>query len=261
MLPDNILNSSNRLILPPNPIITIKPMLNRQRSHTKFWTYSVALSVGIIGLSGITPNGVTLTAIAQTIAPSASPMADQLQQRGMSEYNSGQPIVALATWKKALMLYQQAKERGRMAGTLGMMGSASRAIGDYDNAIAYHSQALSLWQEIGDRSGEATTLSNLGNVYKPLGRYDEAIVVHKRALELRRQLKDRDGEANSLGGLGSIYEAQGDYKNAIAAHETQLSIIREQQTQNLDPSLRQLMQQGEASALGSLGLSSTFNNP
>jgi CHAT domain-containing protein len=181
-------------------------------------------------------------------------MADQLQQRGMSEYNSGQPIVALATWKQALMLYQQAKERGRMAGTLGMMGSASRAIGDYDNAIAYHSQALSLWQDIGDRSGEATTLSNLGNVYKPLGRYDEAVVAHKQALELRRQLKDRDGEANSLGGLGSVYEAQGDYKNAIAAHEAQLSIIREQQTQNLDPSLRQLMQQGEASALGSLGL-------
>jgi CHAT domain-containing protein/lipopolysaccharide biosynthesis regulator YciM len=225
-----------------------------QKHHTKIWTYSIALSIGIMGLSGINPDETTFTAIAQTIAPSANPIADQLQQRGMIEYNSGQPQIALETWKKALILYQRANESGRMAGTLGMMGSASRAIGNYNNAIIYHKQALDLWRLVGDQSGEATTLSNLGNVYKPLGRYEEAIEVYQRSQELQRKLRDRDGEANALGGLGSIYEAKGDYNNAIAAHEAQLNIIRERQTQKLDPSLQRSIQQGEASALGSIGL-------
>ena len=69
-------------------------------------------------------------------------------------------------------------------------------------------KSLAIAREIKDRRAEGESLGNLGIAYYALGNYLKAIEFHKQRLAITHEIKDRDGERISLNNLGSALSKQ-----------------------------------------------------
>jgi CHAT domain-containing protein/Flp pilus assembly protein TadD len=153
---------------------------------------------------------------------------------GASLGNLGNAYFAQGDYRKAVEYYQQrlaiAREINDRMGegnAMGNLGNAYLAQGDYRKAVEYYQQRLAIAREINDRQGEGKVLGNLGNAYHFQGDYRKAIDYHQQSLTIKQQIGDRQGEGESLTNLGSAYYSQGDYRKAIDYHQQSLVIVRE----------------------------------
>ena len=153
--------------------------------------------------------------------------ADRLLNLGSEQYNVNQFEAAFRSWKQALQIYHEIKNRRGEGMTLGSLGNAHYSLGNYPKAIEFYEQSLAIARELKDRRGEGMALSSLGNVYYRLGKYPKAIEFHEQSLAIAREIKDRSGEGSILGNLGLVYRSLGDYPKAIEFHEQSLAIARE----------------------------------
>jgi tetratricopeptide (TPR) repeat protein len=80
--------------------------------------------------------------------------ADRLLTQGFEQYQTDQFEAALQSWQQALTIYQEIQERRGEGATLGNIGAAYLALGDFARAIDYQHQRLLIAQEIQDRQGE-----------------------------------------------------------------------------------------------------------
>ncbi|NMF59546.1 tetratricopeptide repeat protein [Pseudanabaena yagii GIHE-NHR1] len=168
--------------------------------------------------------------------------AYRLLQQGIQQYQISQFESAFQSWRQALTIYREIKDRFGEGNALGNLGVAYRSLGKYDKAIEYQLQSLAIARELKDRLGEGNALGNLGNAYLSLGKYDKAIEFYLQDLAIARELKDRLGEGQSLGNLGNAYRNLGKYDKAIEYQLQRLMIARE---------LKDRL--GEGQALGNLG--------
>jgi len=126
----------------------------------------------------------------------------------------------------AVRAARQLGDRQGEATSLGNLGTAYRALGEYRRAIEFHEQDLAM-REIGDRRGQCSALGNLGAAYYPLGEYRRAIEFHEQSLAIARELGDRQSEGGALGNLGLAYYSLGEHRRAIEFLEQNLAIARE----------------------------------
>nr|WP_199302475.1 CHAT domain-containing tetratricopeptide repeat protein [Coleofasciculus sp. FACHB-129] len=188
----------------------------------------------------------TAQALAQT-SDARKAEADQLLQQGIEQFQTSQFEAALQSWKQALSLYREIKDRLGEGQSLSNLANAYPSVGNYAKAIDYHQQSLAIAREIKHRSGEGAALGNLGNAYHSLGDYAKAIDYHQQRLTIARETKNRLGEGISLGNLGLAYSSLGDYAKAIDYHQQSLTIARE---------IKDRL--GEGVSLGNLGLAYDF---
>ncbi|MBD1903802.1 MULTISPECIES: CHAT domain-containing protein [Cyanophyceae] len=168
--------------------------------------------------------------------------ADQLNEQGIQQAQTGQVETALQSFQQALTIYREIKDRLNEGTTLGNLGVAYDLLGDYAKAIEYYQQSLALTKSIKDRLTEGRVLGNLGAVYYSLGDYATAIEYHQQHLAIAQEIKDRFREGKSLGNLGVAYAALGDYAKAIEYHQQSLAIAKSIEDR-----------QGEGNSLGNLG--------
>jgi len=135
-----------------------------------------------------------------------------------------------------------AEVQRQFANSLGNLGNAYRALGEYRRAVTFHEQALAIKQSIGTQGGEAVSLSNLGAAYFSLGEYRRSVEFHEQALAITQSLGDRRGEANSLGHLGLAYASLAEYRRAIKCHEQHYEMAQSMGDRR-----------GESTSLGNLG--------
>ncbi|MBD2181064.1 CHAT domain-containing protein [Planktothrix sp. FACHB-1355] len=182
--------------------------------------------------------------LAQTVEERKAE-ADRLFQQGLEQYHTSQIEVALQSWKQALTMYREIKDRQAEAkvqslavareiknlvgegSALCNLGIAYDFLGDYAKAIEYQQQSLVVAREIKDRQLEKNVLGNLGNAYNSLGDYTKAIDYYQQSFAIARELKDRVGEGQSLGDLGNVYNSLRDYTKAIDYYQESLAIARE----------------------------------
>jgi CHAT domain-containing protein len=216
-------------------------MVWRQGMRLSWRMPLLLLGVAVGGLAPV----VGLLGVAHVVAQTVDARkveADRLFQQGIQQFQISQFEAALQSWKQALVIYRQIKDRWGEGSALGNLGVAYHFLGNYVKAIAYHEQRLAIAREIQDRQGEGNALGNLGNTYHSLGNYAKAIAYHEQILAIVREIKDRQGEGNALGNLGLAYHFLGNYAKAIAYYEQSLAIARE---------IKDRL--GEGNALGNLG--------
>ena len=114
-----------------------------------------------------------------------------------------------------------------MAGSLHIMGEASRVIGNYAQALDYYNRCLTIRKEMDDERGAGGTLKNMGNVYLFQANYDKAMECYSASLVIAEKYNDLIGCAGALGNIGMIYEKKADYATAIEYHKRSLLIKRE----------------------------------
>lgn len=177
-------------------------------------------------------------------APSATiEQAEKLFVHGYQQLQNNQPEAALQSWKQALSIYQQLKDRKGESLVLGGIGSIYISLGDYPQAIAYYQKKLVIARELKDRESEGTALTDIGVIYYYLGDYHQAINYLEQSLQIARGLKNRPSEGLKLLNLGLAYFYLGDLSTSMEHSQAAIAIAREVKDRNL-----------EGSALGNLGL-------
>ena len=78
-------------------------------------------------------------------------------------------------------------------------------------ALPEFERALVLYQQVRNKHGEAVTLGYIGFSYYNLNEFQRALGYLHRALRMKEQLGDRLEQGKTLGHLGLVYWAMGDY--------------------------------------------------
>ena len=180
--------------------------------------------------------------LAQT-STSHKAEAARLLKQGIEQVQTSQFKAAEQSWRKALIIYREIKDRQGEGNVLANLGLVYDSQGDYTKAIEYYQQSLAILQKIKDRLGEEAVLSNLGLAYNNLGDSAKAIEYYQQSLAIAKDIKDRLGEGTSLSNLGLAYDSQGDYAKAIDYHQQHLAIAR---------AIKDRL--GEGNALSNLGI-------
>ena len=139
----------------------------------------------------------------------------------------GQPQLALALFKQALPIHQEAGDRVGEATTLANMGAVYCTIGQPQQALDLFKQALPIRQEVGDRAREAATLSNMSLVYSAIGQPQQALDLYHQALPIHQEVGDRAREAAILANMGTVYRDIGQPQQALTLFNQALPIIKE----------------------------------
>ena len=71
------------------------------------------------------------------------------------------------------------------------LGNAYFNFQDYHAALEYHQQDLSVARAMGDKLGEAKACSNIGSALKALNQFDEAVACYRIHLDISRELQDK----------------------------------------------------------------------
>lgn len=71
------------------------------------------------------------------------------------------------------------------------LGNAYFYLEDYSRSLDYHKQDLTLARSMGDKLGEAKASGNVGSALKALGQFDESIACCRMQLDLARDIADK----------------------------------------------------------------------
>ena len=71
------------------------------------------------------------------------------------------------------------------------LGNAYFYLENYSKSLEYHKQDLTLARSTGDKLGEAKASGNIGSALKALGQFDESIACCRMQLDLARDISDK----------------------------------------------------------------------
>ena len=71
------------------------------------------------------------------------------------------------------------------------LGNAYFCLENYSKSLEYHKQDLTLARSMGDKLGEAKACGNIGSALKALGQFDESIACCRMQLDLARGIADK----------------------------------------------------------------------
>jgi len=156
---------------------------------------------------------------------------------------TGQISAAVASFSRALLMFEAQENLGSQATTLIGLGNCRRLLGEIHAAISLLDRALIIERIIDAPHVKAMIMGNLGVCHMDLGETDRAIDLLLRALVINEQCENLETLANDLGNLGMCYLSRSDYAKAHLYFQRALA---------LDETLGRTW--GIASHLGNLGL-------
>jgi tetratricopeptide (TPR) repeat protein len=154
-------------------------------------------------------------------------LADVCKRRGLLFSKRGKYPEAEELVRKALVLFQETKNKPGEAKCLNNIGNIYFFLAKYEEALNYFQKALGIRQEIGDRQGEGKSLGSMGRTYLFMGRFEEALNCFQQYEEICRVLREPRDQAESLNGLGGIYFNMGEYKEALRFFQQSLEICKD----------------------------------
>lgn len=71
------------------------------------------------------------------------------------------------------------------------LGNAYFYLENYSKSLEYHKQDLTLARTLGDKLGEAKACGNIGSALKALGQFDESVACCRMQLDIAREISDK----------------------------------------------------------------------
>ncbi len=165
-----------------------------------------------------------------------------LNANGQAFSAMGQPLKALAAYRKALTTARLMKAPVWEAHVCNNLGYVHKSLGKFHDALAFYEQALEIYRDLGAESYESNTLHNLGKIYQILGRPQEALDRLETARELLSSTTDLKKQAAILTAIGVTHHMLRNYQAAVDELEAARKLHR-----RIDDPL------GNASTLDALG--------
>jgi CHAT domain-containing protein/Tfp pilus assembly protein PilF len=122
---------------------------------------------------------------------------------------------AVMYFEEALVLWRKVQEPHGVVKTLGNLGRAHAALGEYQHAIENFKEAVQESDTLNDLQIKAAALTDLGERYFDSGEYLKALDVYTQVRLLRFQLNDRGGEAAAFIRMGTAHRELGDTQEAL----------------------------------------------
>ncbi len=160
-------------------------------------------------------------------------VADALIALGRAAASKGDPILADASFERALNILEKrtGKESVQYANGLLGLGRAKFARGEMKAAETLMLQTLAILEKTRDAGGlrGAIVLSNLGLLYRTSTDFRQGELTYRKALSIAQKTvgDDHIETANILNNLGLMYNAAGDYTNAQKELERSLAIVEQ----------------------------------
>jgi CHAT domain-containing protein/tetratricopeptide (TPR) repeat protein len=140
--------------------------------------------------------------------------ADTLRDAMMVAYQGADPAgVAIA--KRKLEVEKVRGIPGRIAISVGHVGTMHKALQQYEESLPYQLQAVELKKAAGDIKGVADTTGNIGVLYQFLRRYDEGIKYQQRAIAVYEELGFLGRVPWLLGNIGVMQRQRKEFKEAL----------------------------------------------
>jgi DNA-binding SARP family transcriptional activator/tetratricopeptide (TPR) repeat protein len=153
-------------------------------------------------------------------------LADALDQIGLARQRAGLAQEALAHFREARALYDDAGDQLGSAASRGHAGISCWHLGRYQEALNYLQEALTLYRAAGDERGEAKTLNNLGKVLLNSGRDQDALTHFRASLEIFARIDGTQSQAVLLHNIGSVHHRNGYHDEALTAYRRALARYR-----------------------------------
>jgi CHAT domain-containing protein/Tfp pilus assembly protein PilF len=161
--------------------------------------------------------------------PKASKEATALALNGLAliDRSRGRMEQAIDSYKRALAIFEEAKNQEAIAGTNNNIGNVYRAQGNGPLASAYFRRALAIAEQIGNPRLVSYCLNNLGSIASEERHFDEALDLFRRSLAIKESRGDRSGVSGALMNIGDVYRLQHDYQHAFSYFQRSLTIANE----------------------------------
>ncbi|MBI5806231.1 tetratricopeptide repeat protein [candidate division TA06 bacterium] len=171
--------------------------------------------------------------IIETVLDSAEKGGDFMAQaialhnRGNILLHTGNNGEAIASFSKALSIYQTLRNDKEIALIHGSLGKAFELTGEIPKAVENYRAALELSTTINYAEGVALQNNNIGNPLLMQGEIEEALKHFTKALETAKKIGDIRVESLSSGNIGIINAMAGDYDLALGFFEMSLAAAEE----------------------------------
>jgi len=220
-------------------------LLPRLRRSLRFgFCFGLALLLSLIQIPAL---GLISSGKAQAMEPG------QRVQQGISRYEAGDYLGAIAPWQAALAVYQSKGDLGNAAIVGENLARTSLQLGQASQAVNYWGEAAELHQQLNNSQALGRALTEQAQAYSQLGQHRRALALlcsslstescaEGSALSLAQSTADDLGQAAALGSMAEAHRLLGEYDAAKEMLEAAQPIIA---TLN-NPAF-------QASALSSLG--------
>ncbi len=165
-------------------------------------------------------------AILATAPGDGQPKAEAWNSTGWAYYSLGQYDQAIATYQKALGIYQKIGDRANQAEMFMSIGFAQNDNRNYKAAIESYEQALAILEKTSDRQKEGHAIKNLAGVYHSDRQYEQAIDRYQKALKIFKTLQLTGDQAFILGQMGFAYTANSQTILAMDSYKEALQLYR-----------------------------------
>lgn len=128
--------------------------------------------------------------------------------------------------KKALILFENAKDDSTRAVALREAGKSCFRFGKFQSSMAYLNHALSIFEQYKHKTEIALTFKEFAKVYIKLAAYSKALTYLFDAKEYFVETKDSAGLSSTLMNIGATYMLSGQYEKALENYKETLTIAR-----------------------------------
>lgn len=146
-------------------------------------------------------------------------VADAVWLAGDVARSRGEHAAAVASFNRAMALFERADNRAGIARCLARLAVVHRAAGDLDSAVEHYERAQEIHRALGDRRGVAQQLNGLGDVARFGGQFARAADLYRRAVDIFQSLQLPYDAAVALTNLGLVAMESGRNSEAAAAFE------------------------------------------
>jgi CHAT domain-containing protein/Tfp pilus assembly protein PilF len=171
---------------------------------------------------------------SQPDSPEAQKLFDEASKYNESAFNyaeTGKPDQALDYFKKALVIFQEIKDKRSEGRVLGNIGTVYEDMGQTQQALEYHQKALDIAQELKENYDIVTTLSNIAVLYGDLGYSAKSLEylerAYKEANEPKMVVIILNNFGQVYGNLGQFEKALEYQQKALASYQDFRNVINE----------------------------------
>lgn len=154
-----------------------------------------------------------------------SKQATVLQNIALAEFGLGRLSDAISHYASAQRLVDSREEPLLSAAILNNSALTNTFAGNHDVALRQLGDALPLTRVIQDKWWQVTVLDNIGLVYNRIGEKDLALDFYTQALALADAALNSSGRSNTLTKMGLILRDRGDAAKALELHREALSLL------------------------------------
>ncbi|MBW4582028.1 MAG: CHAT domain-containing protein [Tildeniella nuda ZEHNDER 1965/U140] len=165
--------------------------------------------------------------------------ADRLFEQGTKQFEQNQNEAAIASFQKALSIYQELKERQKEGQVLKAIGNAYLNLKNYAKSLGCYQQALIIAREIKESDLESRVLNNMGLVHQRLKQIALATVSFEESIKVAQNVQNFKMVLLASSNLGSLYEDAKKYEKAAVAYQQAVDAARK--AENLQQEVKNLL--------------------